>query len=92
MVSDPEMIEFVEMKMLDLLTHYGCDGERVPLVKGSSLYAPEGRTLDPLGLGNKSILQLLDVIDEQMPNPERSYDKRFLMPLEDIFSIFGRKL
>lgn len=90
MISDPEMIELVEMEMRDLLNHYGFNGDQIPFIKGSALYALEGRSPDPLGLGTNSIRQLLNTIDDYIPTPERSYDKPFLMPVEDVFSITGR--
>ena len=86
-VDDAEMLDLVEMEMRELLTHYGYDGEKIPIVRGSALCALEGR--DPK-LGAESIQKLLDAVDTFIPTPQRDLDKPFLMPVEDVFSIEGR--
>ncbi len=85
MVDDPELIDLVEMEVRDLLSKYDYPGDDVPIVKGSALKALEG---DPEAI--KAIEELMDVVDEYIPTPQREADKPFLMPIEDIFSISGR--
>lgn len=85
MVQDPELVELVEMEVRDLLTKYGFPGDKVPVIKGSSLKALQG---DPEA--EKQILELMKQVDEYIPEPVREIDKPFAMPIEDIFSIKGR--
>jgi len=86
-VDDPELLELVELEIRDLLNKYEFPGDEVPIVRGSALEALENPT-DPEK--TKCIQELLDVIDEYIPTPDRDVDKPFLMPVEDIFSITGR--
>lgn len=85
MVDDEELLELVEMEVRDLLTEYDFPGDDVPVVKGSALKAIEG---DPDY--EAKIVELMDAVDEYIPNPERDLDKPFMMPVEDVFSITGR--
>ena len=85
MVSDPEIVDLVEMEVRDLLTKYGYPGDKVPVIKGSALKALED---DPEAI--KAIEELLKAVDEYIPDPVREIDKPFLMPIEDIFTIQGR--
>ena len=87
MMDDPELIELVEMEVRELLTSYGFPGDKIPIIKGSALAALEGKTPE---IGEKSIMALMDAVDEYIPQPERAIDKPFLMPIEDVFSISGR--
>ena len=87
-VKDQEMLELVESEIRDLLTKYGYDGEKVPIIRGSALKALESKALDDEA--NKPIIELLTTIDEYFPEPVRELDKPFLMPVEDVFSIEGR--
>ncbi len=87
MVDDPELLELVEMEVRELLSSYQFPGDDIPIVRGSALYALEGR--DP-ELGEKSVLALMDAVDSYIPQPERPMDRPFLMPIEDVFSISGR--
>ena len=84
MVDDPELIELVEMEVSELLDEYGFEG--TPIVKGSALKALE----DSTGEYGDQIMELLSVVDEHIPTPERDTDKPFLMPVEDVFTISGR--
>ncbi|CAG8628586.1 2520_t:CDS:2 [Paraglomus brasilianum] len=86
-IDDPEMLELVEMEMRDLLSHYGFDGEKTPIIQGSALAALEGR--DP-EIGEQAIWKLMDAVDKFIPTPVRDLDKPFLMSVEDVFSISGR--
>ncbi|MCR4751676.1 MAG: elongation factor Tu [Eubacterium sp.] len=84
MVDDEELIELVEMEVSELLDEYGF--EDTPIVKGSALKALE----ESSGEWGDKIMELLDVVDEHIPTPERDTDKPFLMPVEDVFTISGR--
>lgn len=87
MVDDAELLELVEMEVRDLLTSYEFPGDKIPMIKGSALKALEG---DKGELGEPSILQLAEALDQYIPNPERVLDKPFLLSIEDVFSIAGR--
>ena len=78
-VDDPEMLELVEMEMRDLLTHYGFDGEKTPIIQGSALAALEGR--DP-EIGEKAVEKLMNAVDTHIPTPIRDLEKPFLMSIE----------
>jgi len=88
MVDDPELIELVELEVRELLTKYGFPGDEIPIVKGSALKALESD--DPNSEEAKCIFELMDAIDNYIPEPVRAIDKPFLMPIEDVFSISGR--
>ena len=87
MLDDPELRELVEMEVRDLLKKYDFPGDKIPIVPGSALKALEG---DASEIGEGSINKLMDAIDSYIPTPQRSTDKPFLMPVEDVFSIAGR--
>ena len=84
MVDDEELIELVEMEVTEVLEEY--DFTDCPIIKGSALKALE----DPHGEWGDKIMELMDTVDEYIPDPERETDKPFLMPVEDVFSITGR--
>jgi elongation factor Tu len=86
-VDDEELLELVELEVRELLSSYEFDGDNIPIIKGSALAATEG-TDD--NLGKQSIIDLVQAIDDHVPQPERPIDKPFLMPIEDVFSISGR--
>ncbi|HLC64113.1 MAG TPA: elongation factor Tu [Patescibacteria group bacterium] len=85
-VSDPELIDLVEEEIKDLLKKYEFPGDEIPIIRGSALKALE----DPNSDAGKPIQELLDKLDNYIPEPVRDTDKPFLMPIEDIFSIEGR--
>ena len=95
MVDDEEILELVELEMRELLSSYDFPGDDIPVVAGSALKA-----LEYIQAGNKAvrgedewvdkILDLMDAVDEAIPQPEREIDKPFLMAIEDVFSITGR--
>ena len=95
MVDDEEILELVELEMRELLSNYDFPGDDIPVVAGSALKA-----LEYIQAGNKAvrgadewvdkILDLMDAVDESIPEPEREIDKPFLMAVEDVFSITGR--
>ena len=84
MVDDPELIELVEMEVTEQLEEY--DFNDCPIIKGSALKALE----DPNGEWGDKIMELMDTVDEFIPDPQRATDQPFLMPIEDIFTITGR--
>ena len=86
MVDDEELLELVEMEVRELLNEYDFPGDDTPIIKGSALKALE----DPSGEWGDKIIELMEAVDEWIPDPQRATDKPFLMPIEDIFSITGR--
>jgi elongation factor Tu len=87
MVDDPELLELVELEVRELLSEYDFPGDEVPVVVGSALRALEG---DEGELGERSITQLMEAVDEYVPEPERATDRPFLLAVEDVFTIQGR--
>jgi elongation factor Tu len=85
LVDDEELLDLVEMEVRELLTKYGYDGADVPIIRVSALKALEGDTT-----AQDQVMELIKVIDEYIPQPERDFEKPFLMPVEDVFSIKGR--
>ncbi|HPB60505.1 MAG TPA: elongation factor Tu, partial [Candidatus Paceibacterota bacterium] len=88
MVDDPEMIDMVEEEIRELLTKQNFDGVNTPVIRGSGLKALEAKSLDDEWA--KKIMELIQAMDDFIPDPVREVDKPFLMPIEDIFSIEGR--
>ncbi len=86
-VDDPELLDLVEMEVRELLSKYEFDGDNIPIVKGSALAAIENTNEET---GKKAILELMQKVDEHIPQPTRPLDQDFLMPIEDVFSISGR--
>ena len=85
LVDDPEMLELVEMEVRELLDQYEFDGDNASVVQGSALKALEGTDE-----GKSQIMELMNAVDADIPEPVRDVDKDFLMPIEDVFSITGR--
>jgi len=90
MMDDPELLELVELELRELLDEYGYPGDETPIVRGSALEALESQSTDMDAPEYESIKELLRVMDEYIPEPERDIDKPFMMPVEDVFSIKGR--
>ena len=88
MVDDEELIELVELELRELLSKYEFPGDDIPIIKGSALKALESDDSDDEDV--KPIFELMDAIDEYIPEPVRDTEKPFLMPIEDVFSISGR--
>ena len=84
-VDDEEILELVEMEVRELLSSQGFDGDDAPVIRVSGLKALEG---DPTWV--KSVEELMDAVDANVPDPVRDLDKPFLMPIEDVFTITGR--
>jgi elongation factor Tu len=87
MVDDAELIELVEMEIRELLNQYEFPGDDTPIVVGSALKALEGEQSE---IGVQSVVKLVEALDSYIPEPERAIDGKFLMPIEDVFSISGR--
>ena len=85
LVDDEEMLELVEMEVRELLDQYEFDGDNAAVIQGSALKALEGDA----GATDK-IMELMNSVDAEIPEPVRDVDKPFLMPIEDVFSITGR--
>ncbi len=87
-VTDPDLLELVELEVRELLKGYQFPGDDVPVIRGSALKACQ--VTSPDDPDAKAILELLDALDKYVPEPVREIDKPFLMPIEDVFSISGR--
>jgi elongation factor Tu len=92
MVDDPELLDLVELEVRELLTKYEFPGDEIPVIRGSALEAMNKAADmsiedDP---SFKSVYELLQALDDYIPEPKRDVDKPFLMPVEDVFSITGR--
>ncbi|WP_374696016.1 elongation factor Tu [Spiroplasma endosymbiont of Polydrusus formosus] len=85
MDDDNEMMDLIEMEVRDLLSEYGFDGEKTPVIRGSALKALEGDAK-----WEEEIIKLMSAIDKWIPEPERDTAKPFMMPVEDVFTITGR--
>src|SRR5512144_409031 len=90
MMDDPELLELVELELRELLSSYQFPGDETPIVRGSALAALESASKDPAAPEYEPIWELMRVVDEYIPTPQREFDKPFLMPVEDVFSIKGR--
>ncbi|CAI5702643.1 hypothetical protein KXD40_009459 [Peronospora effusa] len=86
-VDDEELLELVEMEIRELLEAYDFPADDIPVVQGSALAAVEGRDHT---IGRDAVLKLMDEVDAYIPDPVRDFEKPFLMPVEDVFSISGR--
>ena len=86
MVDDEELLDLVEMEVRELLDEYEFPGDDTPIIRGSALMALE----DPDSEWADRIVELMEAVDEYIPEPERDTEKPFLMPVEDVFSITGR--
>jgi elongation factor Tu len=84
-VEDPEMLDLVEMEVRELLNKYKFPGDKAKVVKVAAFPALQGDEK-----WEKSISELVDALDSEIPDPVRDVDKPFLMAIEDVFSIKGR--
>ena len=89
MVEDEELLELVELEVRELLDEYDFPGDDIPIVAGSALQALEASG-DPASEDCQPIIELMQAVDDYIPQPERDVDMPFLMPIEDIFTISGR--
>jgi len=86
-VEDKELLELVELELRELLTKYKYDGDNTPIIKGSALQALDNPDDEEKA---KPILELMQAVDDFIPEPTRELDKPFSMAVEDVFSISGR--
>ena len=92
-VDDEELLELVEMEIRELLSSYDFPGDEIPIIRGSALRALEALTAGKVAKETperQCIFELMDAVDQYIPEPERASDKPFLMPVEDVFTITGR--
>jgi elongation factor Tu len=85
MVDDAELLDLVEMEVRELLTSYEFPGETAPVVRVSALKALQGDAD-----AQEQVMNLIRACDDFIPEPKREFDKPFLMPIEDVFTITGR--
>jgi elongation factor Tu len=90
MMDDEELLELVELELRELLDSYEFPGDETPIVRGSALVALECESDDVDAPEYAPIWELMRVVDEYIPQPERDTERPFLMPVEDVFSIKGR--
>ena len=88
MVDDPEILDLVESEVRELLKKNGYPGDETPIIRGSATKALEATSIDDAAV--KPIIELLDAVDNYIPEPKRELDKPFAMAIEDVFSIEGR--
>jgi elongation factor Tu len=85
MVDDDEILELVELEVRELLSEYEFPGDDLPVIRVAALPALNGDTK-----WGDSVMELMDAVDDYIPQPIREVDKPFLMPVEDVFTITGR--
>jgi elongation factor Tu len=85
MVDDEEIMELVELEVRELLSSQEFDGDNAPIVQVSALKALEGDEK-----WAETVAELMNAVDENVPEPVRATDQPFLMPIEDVFTITGR--
>jgi elongation factor Tu len=90
LMEDEELLELVEMELRELLSKYNFPGDDIPIIRGSAVKALESSSTDPDAPEYKSIVDLMNAVDDYIPTPERAVDRPFLMPIEDVFGIKGR--
>ncbi|HYH10751.1 MAG TPA: elongation factor Tu [Thermomicrobiales bacterium] len=90
MMDDEELLELVELEVRELLSEYNFPGDEVPVIRGSALAALESTSSDVSAPEYQPILELMQAVDDYIPQPERPVDLPFLMPIEDVFGIKGR--
>ena len=88
MVDDPEILDLVESEVRELLKKYKYPGDEIPVIRGSALKALEADSIDDAS--TKCITELIDAVDNYIPEPKRELDMPFAMSIEDVFSIEGR--
>jgi elongation factor Tu len=89
-MDDEELLELVELELRELLTNQGFPGDDIPIIRGSALQALASTATDINAPEYQPILDLMAVVDDYIPTPERAIDQPFLMPIEDVFGIKGR--
>jgi elongation factor Tu len=90
MMDDPELLELVEMELREMLIANKFPGDDIPIIRGSALKALSSTSTDPNAPEYQCINELMDAVDNYIQEPVREFDKPFMMPVEDVFSIKGR--
>jgi elongation factor Tu len=85
MVDDEELLDLVELEVRELLSEYEFPGDDTPVIRVSALKALEGDEA-----AANQIVELMNAVDDYIPEPARDVDKPFLMSIEDVFTITGR--
>jgi len=85
MVDDEELLDLVELEVRELLSEYEYPGDDTPVIRVSALKGLEGDAE-----WQEKIVELMQAVDDFVPEPPRDLDKPFLMPIEDVFTITGR--
>ncbi len=85
MVDDEEILELVELEVRELLSEYEFPGDDLPVIRVAALPALNGDNK-----WSDAVMELMDAVDDYIPQPIREVDKPFLMPVEDVFTITGR--
>jgi elongation factor Tu len=85
MVDDEEILELVELEVRELLSEYEFPGDDLPVIRVAALPALNGDAQ-----WSDAVMELMDAVDDYIPQPIREVDKPFLMPVEDVFTITGR--
>ena len=88
LVDDPELLDLVELELRELLTAYEFPGDDIPIIRGSALKALEAEDVNSPDV--KCIEELMQAVDDYIPEPKRDIEKPFLMPVGDVFTISGR--
>ncbi|MCK5800018.1 MAG: elongation factor Tu, partial [Deltaproteobacteria bacterium] len=88
--EDEELLDLVDLELRELLSKYEFPGDDIPIIRGSALKALESESTSEDVPEFKCILELMDAVDNYIPQPKRDMDKAFLMPVEDVFTISGR--
>ncbi|HLO69072.1 MAG TPA: elongation factor Tu [Holophaga sp.] len=88
-IADAELTDLVEMELRELLSSYGFPGDDIPIIRGSAKLAMDNAT-NPGAPECKCIYDLMEAVDNYIPDPARPVDKPFIMPVEDVFTITGR--
>jgi elongation factor Tu len=87
-VTDPELLELVELELRELLSKYEFPGDEIPIVRGSALPAMLSGGTDDAAC--QCIDDLMEALDTYIPTPERAQDRPFLMSVEHVHQIEGR--
>ncbi|HEY6684097.1 MAG TPA: elongation factor Tu [Propionibacteriaceae bacterium] len=85
MVDDEEILELVELEVRELLSEYEFPGDDLPVIRVAALPALNGDAK-----WSDAVMELMNAVDDYIPQPIREVDKPFLMPVEDVFTITGR--
>ena len=84
-----EMAELIELETGELLASQGYTS--VKFIFGSALKALEAAVAENMESADiQCIIDLVEALDNQIPDPVRDFDSPFMMPIEGVHSIAGR--